>query len=67
MLDALFKPKSVAIVGASNNPLSIGHIIMQNLLDHNFTGPIYPPDSKKSGKRAFSSSGRSWKSPTNTA
>jgi len=42
MLDALFKPKSVAIVGASNNPFSIGHIVMQNLLDHNFKGPIYP-------------------------
>ena len=42
MLDALFKPKSVAIIGASNNPFSIGHIVMQNLLDHNFKGPIYP-------------------------
>ena len=42
MLDALFKPKSVAIIGASNNPLSIGHIVMRNLLEHNYKGPIGP-------------------------
>jgi acetyltransferase len=53
MLDALFKPKSVAIVGASNNPLSIGHIIMQNLLDHNFKGPIYPVNPKSKYIKSF--------------
>ncbi len=46
MLDALFRPRSVAIIGASNNPLSIGHIVMQNLLDHDFKGPIYPINPK---------------------
>jgi len=46
MLDALFKPKSVAIVGASNNPFSIGHIVMQNLIDHDFKGPIFPVNPK---------------------
>lgn len=53
MLDALFKPKSVAIVGASNNPLSIGHIVMQNLLDHNFRGPIYPINPKSKYIKSF--------------
>ena len=53
MLDALFKPKSVAIVGASNNPLSIGHIVMQNLLDHNFKGPIYPVNPKSKSIKSF--------------
>jgi len=53
MLDALFKPKSVAIVGASNNPLSIGHIVMQNLLDHNFRGPIYPINPKSKFIKSF--------------
>ncbi|MDP2914706.1 MAG: acetate--CoA ligase family protein [Candidatus Aminicenantes bacterium] len=46
MLDALFKPKSVAIIGASSNPLSIGHIVQKNLLDHDFKGPIYPINPK---------------------
>ncbi len=53
MLDALFKPRSVAIIGASNNPLSIGHIVMQNLLDHNFRGPIYPVNPKSKFIKSF--------------
>ena len=53
MLDALFKPKSVAIIGASNNPLSIGHIVIKNLLDHNFKGPIYPINPKSSYIKSF--------------
>jgi acetyltransferase len=53
MLDALFKPRSVAIIGASNNPLSIGHIVMQNLLDHDFKGPIYPVNPKSKSIKSF--------------
>jgi acetyltransferase len=53
MLDALFKPRSVAIVGASNNPLSIGHIVMKNLLEHNFRGPIYPINPKSKSIKSF--------------
>ncbi len=53
MLDALFKPRSVAIIGASNNPLSIGHIVIQNLLDHNFKGPIYPINPKSKFIKSF--------------
>jgi len=46
MLDALFKPRSVAVIGASANPLSIGHIVMKNLLDHGFKGPVFPINPK---------------------
>jgi len=53
MLDALFKPRSVAVIGASNNPLSIGHIVIQNLLDHNFKGPIYPINPKSKFIKSF--------------
>ena len=28
MLDALFNPQAIAVIGASNNPLSIGHIVL---------------------------------------
>ncbi len=41
MLDALFRPRSVAVIGASNEPLSIGHKVLQNLLDHGFRGTIH--------------------------
>jgi len=47
MLDALFRPRAVAVVGASNNPLSIGHIVVENLKNHAFTGPIYPVNPKQ--------------------
>ncbi|UCD63813.1 MAG: acetate--CoA ligase family protein [Candidatus Zixiibacteriota bacterium] len=53
MLDGLFKPRSVAIIGASNNPLSIGHIVIQNLIDHNFQGPIYPINPKSKFIKSF--------------
>ena len=53
MLDALFKPKSIAVIGASNNPLSIGHIVIQNLVDHNYQGPIYPINPKSPFIKSF--------------
>ncbi|MHC4943009.1 MAG: CoA-binding protein, partial [Planctomycetota bacterium] len=53
MLDALFKPRSVAIVGASNNPLSIGHIVIQNLVDHGYRGPIFPINPKENQIKSF--------------
>jgi len=53
MLDALFRPRSVAIIGASNNPLSIGHIIIQNLVDHGFRGPIFPINPKERQIKSF--------------
>ncbi len=46
MLDALFKPRAIAIIGASNNPYSIGNIVIRNLLEHKFQGPIFPINPK---------------------
>ncbi len=42
MLDALFKPKSVAIIGASTKELSIGNVIIKNLQRYGYRGAIYP-------------------------
>lgn len=53
MLDALFRPRAVAVIGASNNPLSIGHIVIQNLVDHKYRGPIFPINPKESQVRSF--------------
>jgi acetyltransferase len=46
MLDALFKPRSVAIIGASTKELSIGNRIIKNLMDFGFKGSIYPINPK---------------------
>lgn len=37
-LDAIMRPKSVAIIGASENPEKVGHIIMQNYIDAGYPG-----------------------------
>jgi acetate---CoA ligase (ADP-forming) len=46
MFEKLFNPKSVAIIGASQKALSIGHVITKNLLKYGFKGPIYPINPK---------------------
>ena len=40
MLDSLFNPKSVAVIGASSRELHIGNRIIKNLLDFGFKGLI---------------------------
>ena len=46
MLDALFKPKAVALVGASTKELSIGNVIIRNLQRYDYKGAIYPVNAK---------------------
>lgn len=53
MLDGLFRPRSVAIIGASANPLSIGHIVLRNLTEFGFQGPIFPINPKTPQIRSF--------------
>ena len=46
MLDALFRPKKVAVIGASSKELSIGNRVIKNLIDFGFNGTIYPINPK---------------------
>jgi len=48
-LDALFRPESIAVVGASNRPGSVGSVVMRNLLGAGLEGPIMPVNP---GRRA---------------
>jgi acyl-CoA synthetase (NDP forming) len=41
-LDAFFRPRAIAVIGASPQTLTIGHRIVENLLAYRFPGPIYP-------------------------
>ena len=41
-LDAILRPRSVAVIGASRRPLSIGREILHNLLAFGFQGPVFP-------------------------
>jgi acetyl coenzyme A synthetase (ADP forming)-like protein len=53
-----FKPGSVAVVGASREPSSIGYRILEALVMNHFQGPVYPvnPKAKVVGSmRAYAS------------
>lgn len=41
-LDPLFRPRSVAVFGASGTPGSVGSIVMHNLLANPFGGVVFP-------------------------
>lgn len=45
-IEALFKPKSVAVIGASGKPGKIGYAIMKNLVDYGYEGKIYAVNVK---------------------
>ena len=45
-LDSIFKPKTIAVIGASNKPGSIGNVIVNNLLKYQYRGKIYPVNPK---------------------
>jgi acetyltransferase len=47
-LDPLFHPRSVAVIGASATPGSVGNVLMRNLLKTPFGGAIYPVNPKRS-------------------
>ena len=52
----LFNPRSVAVIGASSNPMKMGHQCLLSLRKGSFAGPIYPihPQEKEIlGIRAY--------------
>ena len=55
-LDAFFRPRSVAVIGATETPGSVGRTILTNLLSNPFGGTIYPVNPKRPnvlGVRAY--------------
>jgi acetyltransferase len=57
-LEYLFAPKSVALIGASERPHSIGATVLRNLSEAKFAGPIWPVNPKYAsvaGLKAYSS------------
>ena len=41
-LDRLFRPQSIAVIGASTDPQKAGHVVIRHLLAGQFKGPILP-------------------------
>ncbi|MDZ4721580.1 MAG: acetate--CoA ligase family protein [Roseiflexaceae bacterium] len=42
MLEAIFAPRSVAVVGASPDPTRLGHQVLKNIINNGFTGRVVP-------------------------
>ena len=47
-LDAVFRPQSMAVIGATPKPGTIGRQILHNLIDYEFAGPIFPVNPRHS-------------------
>src|SRR4030042_680156 len=55
-LDKLFKPSSVAVIGASANPSKMGHITLRNLSSGSFSlYPVNPHEKEFLGRRCYGS------------
>jgi acyl-CoA synthetase (NDP forming) len=46
MMDLFFKPRSVAVIGASGTPGKLGYVIVKNIADSDFGGNVYPVNPK---------------------
>lgn len=54
--DALFRPRSLALIGAGNRPGSIGQVLMRNVLAAGFAGEVFavnPKYPEVAGKKAY--------------
>lgn len=45
-LNALFSPESIAVIGVSENPTKLGHVILKNIIDGGYTGKLYAINPK---------------------
>ncbi|PWI57392.1 GNAT family N-acetyltransferase [Sulfoacidibacillus thermotolerans] len=57
-LKPFFEPSSIAVVGASKDPTHLGHILLKNILQSDYTGTVYPihqTASSVSAVRAYKS------------
>ncbi len=55
-LDAFFRPESVAVIGATDRPGSVGRSVLWNLVSNTFGGTVYPVNPNRAsvlGIRAY--------------
>ncbi|NIR43996.1 MAG: hypothetical protein GWN99_08300, partial [Gemmatimonadetes bacterium] len=41
-LKSIFEPRSIAVIGASRRPNTIGYVILDSLLAYDYVGAVYP-------------------------
>ncbi len=45
-IESIMSPRSIAVVGATNRPGSVGHAVFRNILNAGFEGVLYPVNLK---------------------
>ncbi|GAB4313687.1 MAG: bifunctional acetate--CoA ligase family protein/GNAT family N-acetyltransferase [Bacteroidales bacterium] len=46
-LDAIFRPRRIALIGVSNDPDSVGGITLRNLVGGGYSGVVYPVNPRR--------------------
>ena len=57
-LDALLRPRSIAVVGASDTPGKVGYTVLRNIVSGGYRGAVYPINPKEpviQGMKAYPS------------
>jgi len=47
MIDAIFNPEAIAVIGASAEEKKVGHAVLKNLIQQGYTGKLYPVNPAK--------------------
>jgi acetate---CoA ligase (ADP-forming) len=58
VLEVFFKPRSVAVIGATREPGGLGYSVLKNIVSYGYSGPVYPINPKAAeiaGMRAYPS------------
>jgi len=53
MFESFFNPKSIAVVGVSENPKKLGSLIFQNIQNAKFKGQLYPINTRIGGQTLY--------------
>jgi len=51
--ESFFNPKTVAVVGVSENPEKLGAVVFKNLKDAEYKGKLYPVNPKLAGQELY--------------
>ncbi len=52
-LQSFFSPKSIAVVGVSNNPNKLGAVVFNNIIEAGFAGVLYGVNPKLAGETVY--------------
>ena len=52
-LDSVFRPRTIAVIGASRTPGSVGHQVLKNIAEGGFSGSVFPVNPRAESVHAI--------------